>query len=61
MTDRERYEELRLCCRGVVGCFNSRVNSSTCTEDHHPSCKAYMVSVLAKLDKDDDAHNSGAD
>jgi len=38
----------------VIGCFNSVVNSSNCIEDHHPSCKAYMENVLAKLDKDDD-------
>ena len=35
--------------RGVVACFASRTESSTCINDHHPSCQEYLTSVLKKV------------
>jgi hypothetical protein len=43
-------DDLIRAMRGVVACFASRTESSTCTEDHHPSCQEYIVSVLKKVE-----------
>lgn len=39
------YGALRL----VKACFDSRTESSTCINDHHPHCNEYITSVLAKV------------
>ena len=36
--------------RQVVACFKSRVESSTCIEDHHPSCLAFIEARLKECD-----------
>ncbi len=58
MTDSERYDALRRAVMGVIACFKSRTESSTCIEDHHPSCQDYIASVLAKLDEDREGSNN---
>ena len=32
--------------RQVVACFKSRAESSTCIEDHHPSCLGLLEATL---------------
>jgi len=49
MTDKEKYVLLKVCLQGVAACFKSRVESSTCINDHHPSCAEYVGNVLEQV------------
>jgi hypothetical protein len=40
------YKALRL----VKACFDSRIQSSECINDHHPYCNEYITSILNKVD-----------
>ena len=42
-------DDLIRALRGVIACFNSRKHSSTCSEDHHPSCHEYLEHVLKRV------------
>ena len=48
----EEKESLVQALRQVVACFKSRAESSTCIEDHHPSCLAFIESKLKGVNKD---------
>ena len=54
MTDEEKVRMLRQCLLGVIACFTSRTESSTCINDHHPSCLAYAKSVIFTVDSEGD-------
>lgn len=55
MSDADKIHLTIVSLRSVVGCFKSRTESSTCIEDHHPSCQAYLKWVLKTLeDKDNE-------
>ena len=43
---KEQRDTLRATLLQVVACFKSRAESSTCIEDHHPSCLAFIESRL---------------
>jgi hypothetical protein len=49
--NRDKIDQCRIALRSVVGCMNSRVQSSTCIEDHHPSCREYLQHVLDRLEE----------
>lgn len=51
--NRETILQLRTAVRSVVGCIKSRSRSSTCIEDHHPSCQQYLQYVLKRLKETD--------
>ncbi len=53
MTDADKVLALRTCLLGVAACFNSRTESSTCIDDHHPSCHEYVTNVLAMVGKEE--------
>ena len=42
-------DDMIFAMRGVITCFKSRTESSTCINDHHPSCQEYLTSVLKKV------------
>jgi hypothetical protein len=42
-------DDMIVAMRGVTACFNSRTESSTCAEDHHPSCHEYLTLVLKRV------------
>ena len=43
-------EALLLTLRQLRQCFKSRVESSTCVEDHHPSCLTLVEARLKEYD-----------
>ncbi len=47
--NRDKIDQMRIAMRSVVACFNSRKDSSTCIEDHHPSCHEYLEHVLKRV------------
>jgi hypothetical protein len=51
MTDKEMYQVVKVCLQGVAACFNSRTESSTCINDHHPSCLEYVNNVLEQVEE----------
>jgi hypothetical protein len=55
MSDEDKVKAAIQALRGVLACFKARTESSTCIEDHHPSCQQYIAGVLAKLQGDKDA------
>ncbi len=58
MTYKEKYETVHTALRGVLACFNSRTESSTCMEDHHPSCHEYLESIMAKVEEEETCEES---
>jgi hypothetical protein len=48
--NRAKIDDLLVAMRGVIACFASRTESSTCINDHHPSCHEYLVSVLKRVE-----------
>jgi hypothetical protein len=54
MTDEEKYQVVKVCLQGVAACFNSRTESSTCINDHHPSCLEYVNNVLEQVEEAED-------
>ena len=45
-------DALRATLRQVVACFKSRTESSTCIEDHHPSCLAFIEARIKKYNRE---------
>jgi hypothetical protein len=50
--NRDKIDDLIRAMRGVLACFRSRTESSTCSEDHHPSCQQYLASILKRVQGD---------
>lgn len=53
-TDEEKIEALVQTLRLVRQCFKSADQSSTCLEDHHPSCLHLVETLLKEYDTNDD-------
>jgi hypothetical protein len=50
--NRDKLDDLIRAMRGVIACFKSRVNGCDdvgCINDHHPSCREYLESVLKRV------------
>jgi hypothetical protein len=51
--NRDTIQQLRTAMMGVIACFTSVTSSSTCVEDHHPSCLEYLKNVLKRGVRDE--------
>jgi len=50
VSDEEKIEYLTKTLQLVVACFKSRAESSTCIEDHHPSCLQLIEGRLKEIE-----------